>query len=69
MAIKKYTREDLEKMDDKTDYNRVSNLTEEEIIENAKSDPDVPLQSDKDLEKFHRIKLTKGGRHDKNKGK
>lgn len=52
MSIKKYTKEQIEKMDDKTDYERVKNMTEEEIRKNAEADPDVPLQSEEDLEKF-----------------
>ncbi|VAW60258.1 hypothetical protein MNBD_GAMMA08-1476 [hydrothermal vent metagenome] len=52
MAIKKYSKEEVEKMEDKTDYERVENMTEEEIRKNAESDPDVPLQSEEDLERF-----------------
>ncbi len=52
MTIKKYSKEEVEKMEDKTDYERVENMTEEEIRKNAKSDPDVPLQSEEDLEGF-----------------
>lgn len=52
MTIKKYTKEELEKMEDRTDYDRMEEMTEEEIISNAESDPDAPLQSDEDLKKF-----------------
>jgi hypothetical protein len=52
MTIKKYSKEEVEKMEDKTDYERVENMTEEEIRKNAESDPDVPLQSEEDLEEF-----------------
>jgi hypothetical protein len=39
----------------KTDYDRLKKMTEEEIEQNAKDDPDNPLQSDADLEKFKRV--------------
>ena len=52
MTIKKYTKEEIEQMEDKTDYERVRNMTEDEIRENAESDTDAPLQSEKDLEGF-----------------
>jgi len=39
----------------KTDYERLKNMTEEEIEENAKNDSDNPLQSDEDLKKFKRV--------------
>lgn len=52
MTINKYTKKEIEKMKDQTDYERVKNMTEEEIRENAKSDPDTPLQSESDLENF-----------------
>jgi len=41
--------------DGKTDYDRLKNMTEEEIEQNAKDDPDNPLQSDADLKKFKRV--------------
>lgn len=64
MAMKKYTREEIEKMKDLTDYSRVKNMTEEEIRENAESDPHVPLQSKKSLKRFKRIKKLRGKRND-----
>ncbi|MCF6236206.1 MAG: hypothetical protein L3J70_07515 [Gammaproteobacteria bacterium] len=43
----------------KTDYERLKNLTEEEIEENAKSDSDAPLLSNDDLKKFKHINKSK----------
>lgn len=40
---------------DKTDYERLRKMTEEEIKQNAKDDPDAPLQSDEDLKRFKRV--------------
>ncbi len=39
----------------KTDYDRLKNMTEEEIERNANSDPDAPLLSDEDLKKFKHV--------------
>ena len=39
----------------KTDYERLKNMTEEEIEENAKSDEDNPLLTEEDLNKFKRV--------------
>lgn len=64
MAIKKYTKEELEKMQDKTDYERLKNMTEKEARENAKSDPDAPLQAESDLEKFKPAKK-RGNKNEK----
>lgn len=63
MAIKKYTKEGVDKLQDKSDYDRVNNMTEEEIVDNAKSDPDAPLQSESDLNKFKRIKTPRNTRN------
>ncbi|USD22560.1 hypothetical protein MJO52_05355 [Microbulbifer variabilis] len=52
MTIKKYTKKEIEQMEDLTDYERVREMTEEEIRESAESDPDAPLQSESDLENF-----------------
>lgn len=38
-----------------TDYERLKKMTEEEIEENAKNDPDAPLLADEDLKRFKRV--------------
>lgn len=48
-------REKGEPVNGETDYKRLENMTEEEIEENAKNDPDAPLLSDEDLKKFTRV--------------
>jgi len=60
MVIKKYTKEEIEKMEDKTDYERVKNMTEEETRKNAESDSDAPLQCEEDLEGFKRSTRRQG---------
>lgn len=39
----------------KSDLERLKNMTEEEIENNAKDDEDLPLQSDEDLRRFKRV--------------
>ncbi len=60
MTTRKYTKEEIEQMEDLTDYERVNSMSEEEIKKNAESDPDAPLQSEEDLKKFRRVKKTRG---------
>jgi ASC-1-like (ASCH) protein len=66
MAFKKYTQDELKKINDLTDYERVKNMPEEEIIENAKSDTDVPLLSEEELKKFKKITRPRGALHESN---
>ncbi|MGI9279868.1 MAG: hypothetical protein ACR2PX_09575 [Endozoicomonas sp.] len=65
MTVKKYTKEEIDTMEDKTDYERVNGMTDEEIRKSAQSDPDVPIQSEKELEKFRPAK--RRGRGDESK--
>lgn len=67
MAIKRYTQRELEKMKDLTDYERLKNMSEEEIIENAKSDPDVQILSEEELKKFKKVTRPRGSVNEKNK--
>jgi hypothetical protein len=39
----------------KSDLDRLKEMTEEEIENNAKDDEDLPLQSDDDLKRFIRV--------------
>ena len=54
MTIEKYTREEIEKLKDRSDVERLKNMTEEEIEEGAKADPDNPPLTDEQLKKFKR---------------
>ncbi|MCK7595851.1 hypothetical protein M0G74_01050 [Microbulbifer sp. CAU 1566] len=56
MCIKKYTEEELNKLKDKTDYETVGNLTEEEIEEGSKNDPDSLTPTDVNLKKFKKVR-------------
>lgn len=49
--------------DGKTDYERLDSMSEEEIEQNAKSDPDAPLLDDDDLKKFKRVNPKNGGQN------
>ncbi len=51
----KIERRENEPVNGKTDYERLKNMSEEEIEANAKNDSDNPLQSDEDLKKFKRV--------------
>ncbi len=52
MPIKKYTEEELKKIKDETDYERVKNMTEEEIEQNSLTDEDAKTPTDEQLKKF-----------------
>ena len=54
-------KKEIEKMDDLPDYERMKNMTEAEIRENAKSAPDAPLQTEEDLKRFKRVKHPRRG--------
>ena len=55
MTIKKITPEEAKNLKGKTDWEEVDKLTDEEIEEAAKSDPDSALPSDEELKKFKRV--------------
>ncbi len=48
-------RKKREPTNGKSDLERLKNMTEEEIENNAKDDEDLPLQSDEDLKRFKRV--------------
>lgn len=56
MNIKKYTKEEIEALQDKTDYDRLKKLSEEEIEALSESDPDSLTPSDEDFKKFKKVK-------------
>lgn len=55
MSEKRYTLEELKKLKSKTDYDRLKNMTDEEIEKAAKEDPDSALPTDEELKKFKRV--------------
>jgi len=54
MAIKQYTLEELKELKGKSDLERLKNMTEEELEEAAKSDPDSAWLTDEELKQFKR---------------
>ncbi len=52
MTIEKHTKDELKKLKDRSDTDRLKNMTEDEIDEAAKSDPDNPPLTDEQLKKF-----------------
>ena len=61
MAIKKITAEEAKKLKGKTNWKEVDEITDEEINEAAKSDPDSALPTDEELKQFQPTKKNKGG--------
>ena len=55
MSTKKYTEEEAKKLEDKTDYVRLKEMTEEEIEENAKTDPDALSPTEDQMKKFKKV--------------
>jgi hypothetical protein len=51
----KVQRKKGESANGKSDLDRLKEMTEEEIEDNAKDDEDLPLQSDDDLKRFKRV--------------
>lgn len=56
MAIKKYTEEEIRKLKDKTDYERLKSMTEDEIEKNSEIDKDSKTPSEEELKKFKKVK-------------
>jgi len=56
MTTKKYTLEEIEKLKNqgKSDLKRLEEMTEKELEEAAKSDPDSAWPTDEELKKFKR---------------
>lgn len=70
MAIKRYTAEEAKKLKSDTDWEKVQELTDEEIREAALSDPDAQPLTEEELKKFKRVVPRKDGdgyEHDKSK--
>ncbi|PSO57686.1 MAG: hypothetical protein BRC34_00815 [Cyanobacteria bacterium QH_1_48_107] len=53
--IMRVTLEQAREMEDLTDWERVDNITEEEIEQNALDDPDNPPLTDEELEQFETV--------------
>lgn len=56
MADKKYTESEVKNLEDKTDYERLNNMTEEEIERNSNSDPDALTPTEEQMKKFKKVK-------------
>ena len=52
MAIKRMKQGDIGKKKGRSDFKRVDELTDEEIEEAARNDPDSALPTDEELENF-----------------
>ena len=58
---KKIAALDGSKFEDMTDYKRLASMSQEEILEAAKSDPDAQPLTDKRLRRFRRLPDVPGG--------
>ncbi len=56
MTIKKYSKKELKETEDKTDYQRAKNMSDEEIEKNAQEDPDALPPTDEQMKKFKKVK-------------
>lgn len=56
MSINKYTEEELKNLKDKTDYERVNNMSEKEVEEKSQTDEDSITPTDEQLKKFKKVK-------------
>ncbi len=56
MTIKKYSKEEIKETEDKTDYQRVKSMSDEEIEKNAQEDPDALPLTDEQIKKFKKVK-------------
>lgn len=65
MTVKKYNKEDIDKIDDLTDYERLKKMSESEVLDNARADKDAPLQSETELDKFKKVKRPRGTNSEK----
>ena len=55
MSDKKYTEEQVKGLEDKTDYDRLKDMTDEEIEENSETDPDSLSPTDEQMKKFKKV--------------
>ena len=60
MVIKKISAEEAKKLKGKTNWDEVDKITDQEIEEAAKNDPDTILPTDEDLKQFKPVKNTEG---------
>ncbi|MDR9403767.1 MAG: hypothetical protein RI580_10030 [Halothece sp. Uz-M2-17] len=54
-SITRVSWDELDQMEDLTDWERVNNMTEEEIEQNALDDPDNPPLTDEELEQIEPV--------------
>jgi hypothetical protein len=55
MPEKTYTLEELKNLKSQTDYERLKNMSDDEIEKAAKEDPDSALPNDEELKAFKRV--------------
>jgi hypothetical protein len=56
-----FTILDGTKIEDATDYQRLAAMSEKDVMESAKADPDAQPLSETELRRFHRLSSLPGG--------
>jgi len=56
MTIKKISAEEAKKLKGETDWSKIDALTDKEIEDEAKNDPDTAIPTDEELKEFKRVK-------------
>lgn len=59
MTIKRVSAEEAKRIKGTTDWERIDKLTDAEIEEAARNDPDSALPTDEELKQFKRVKEKK----------
>lgn len=58
---KKYSKDEIKKLKDETDYECLDSMSEAEIEDNTKYDPDSKTPSDDELSKFKKVRQRSKG--------
>ena len=56
MSEKKYSEKEAKALKDRTDYERLKNMTDEEVEENSENDPESLSPTDEQMKKFKKVR-------------
>ncbi len=65
--IKRYTSDEIESMESKSNKKKFDETTEKDILEQSLSDPDMPILTDKELREMKLAKSEKEKKNEKQK--
>ncbi len=60
--IKRYTLEEVEQMESRSDQKKFDETTEKDILEQSMSDPDTPILTEKELKEMKPASERKSGK-------